>query len=319
MTTTSALHPIKIWEKLCKYLEILRLREGYSAHTARAYGSDLMQVFQIKESGRLQVQENPESLSYRIHWYSGSPPPAKPLQDWKVTLSEQTGAWNKLSLKSKKRKWSALKAFLSWLELEEGLSIDISAPSLQKGAQKLPRFLSVDECLVLAKHLLTCKEKSTKLTQQKLLFFLMYGAGLRVSEACGLQWDHILFSEKKLLFKGKGQKERVVATPQLTLSILKECGQKDARFIWGEKPLPERTAYDRIKTLGAEAGLFKPLNPHALRHSYASQLLTSGSDLRILQRLLGHESLAATELYTHLDIDHLARSMENYHPLGSKS
>ena len=107
--------------------------------------------------------------------------------------------------------------------------------------------------------------------------------------------------------------------PGKVVEVLKASLSSPRPFVFGDEPLPTRTAYERIRQLGKVGGLLKPLNPHALRHSYASHLLASGSDLRVLQQLLGHQSLAATEIYTHLDVDQLARSMEEYHPLSKKN
>ncbi|HWU44604.1 MAG TPA: tyrosine-type recombinase/integrase, partial [Bdellovibrio sp.] len=87
-------------------------------------------------------------------------------------------------------------------------------------------------------------------------------------------------------------------------------------FVFGEEALSQRRAYEMVRQSGVRAGLLKPLHPHALRHSFATHLLSSGANLRTLQELLGHESLQATEKYTHLGIDQLARTMEQLHPLG---
>lgn len=161
-------------------------------------------------------------------------------------------------------------------------------------------------------------ETHPSLTQQRLLFFTIYGCGLRVSEACQIKMEDINLSKRQLRILGKGGKERMAVLPGALIPILEEQKKQKNKFLFGDKPLATRTAYDRIRKLGVAAGLLKPLHPHALRHSYATHLLSSGSDLRVLQQLMGHQSLAATELYTHLDVDQLARSMERYHPLSKK-
>ena len=94
---------------------------------------------------------------------------------------------------------------------------------------------------------------------------------------------------------------------------------RTSKYVFGQKAIDTRTAYEIVRQSGARAGLLKPLHPHALRHSFATHLLSNGTDLRILQELLGHESLTATQKYLHLSLDKLARTMEANHPLGDKS
>lgn len=146
------------------------------------------------------------------------------------------------------------------------------------------------------------------------LILLLYGGGLRVSEACALQWKDLVEGARSLRIRGKGGRERVVAVPERTWEALTALKREGATVFNG---LGERKAYEWVRQAGARAGLLKPLHPHALRHSYATHLLTSGADLRVLQELLGHRSLAATQKYTHLSLDHLARSLEKHHPLSA--
>ncbi|MNL38041.1 Tyrosine recombinase XerD [compost metagenome] len=196
--------------------------------------------------------------------------------------------------------------------LEKDLSIQVICPKVPK---KLPHFLSVDEALAVLKSFDEAKES---LLKEKTLFLLLYGGGLRVSEACELQWSQVQMSQRVLRVIGKGSKERVVSLPPLAMDALKEWQKQTpfAKYVFGEKALNSRTAYEMVRQSGIRAGLLKPLHPHALRHSFATHLLTSGANLRTLQELLGHESLTATEKYTHLGIDQLARTMEKLHPLG---
>ena len=105
--------------------------------------------------------------------------------------------------------------------------------------------------------------------------------------------------------------------PLLTQQHLTQLSRSNT-YIWGESPLNTRTAYNYIKNIGQEAQLHQPIHPHALRHSFATHLLNDGADLRIIQELLGHSSLAATERYTHVSMDQLSRTMENCHPLAKK-
>ena len=112
----------------------------------------------------------------------------------------------------------------------------------------------------------------------------------------------------------------MVACPSILIENLKRLRKihKDDVYIFGDKPMDSRAAYALIRTRGAKAGLLRPLHPHALRHSFATHLLSSGANLRSLQELLGHSSLQATEKYTHLSLNQLARTLEKTHPFGDK-
>ena len=138
-----------------------------------------------------------------------------------------------------------------------------------------------------------------------------------MSEACDLEWGHIDLRKRELRVLGKGGKTRLISVPQSLCTHLSEKSQDDI-YIWGERPLNVRTAYNYIRELGTKAKLKAPLNPHALRHSYATHMLNGGADLRVIQELLGHSDLAATEKYTHITIDHLSQTLENCHPLAKK-
>jgi integrase/recombinase XerC/integrase/recombinase XerD len=169
-------------------------------------------------------------------------------------------------------------------------------------------FLSVDEALSLLKVL---HDPMTRA-----LVLLLYGAGLRVSEACLLKRKNLVESGRALRILGKGGHERLVALPESAWRALMALPSQGEYVLSGDKPLHPRAAYELVRQAGLEAGLLRPLHPHALRHSFATHMLSSGADLRVLQELLGHRSLAATQKYTHLSIDQLARTLEKHHPLS---
>jgi integrase/recombinase XerC/integrase/recombinase XerD len=182
--------------------------------------------------------------------------------------------------------------------------------------RKIPNFISVDEVLSV---LQSFEKDPEPKDLEKLLFLLLYGTGLRVSEACNLKWSEVDLDQRVLRIKGKGNKERLVAFPKTVRDILSRMKMDRSDLsVWGKSGLSTRKAYDWIRNRGALAGLMRPIHPHALRHSFATHLLASGANLRSLQELLGHESLQATERYTHLGVDQLARTMENHHPFGHK-
>lgn len=284
-------------ENLDKYLKYMTFVKSASPLTLKHYQIDLRQTFKY---------ENLSDLSKRT-WTE---------MDLLTAVREAFNNWANLSLASRNRKAATLKSFFSWA-FDEGLtkrdlSIQVICPKVPR---KLPHFLSVDEALAVLKSL---SENQDTHLKDKILFLLLYGGGLRISEACSLRWDQIQFQQKTLRLVGKGSKERVIALPGLVIKALNSWRKKNSEteYVFGEQALNPRTAYEMVRQSGQRAGLLKPLHPHALRHSFATHLLTSGANLRTLQELLGHESLQATEKYTHLGIDHLARTMERMHPLG---
>ena len=199
--------------------------------------------------------------------------------------------------------------------IQVDLSSQIYAP---KVPQKIPNYLSVDESLNLINHLkVKAQSESNIYLPQLVLVLLLYGGGLRISEACQLKWKNMDLKAGRVLVKGKGNKERWIHLPKLTLHYLKKM-DKEGEFLFGQKELSTRKAYNWVKSAGLAAGLIRPLSPHALRHSFATHILTSGADLRVLQELLGHESLNATQKYTHLSLDQLANKLEQHHPLAKK-
>ncbi len=278
-----------------KYLKFMEINKTASSHTLRAYRQDLAGLGQVKST-----KVNSQELLNRCRG---------------LQLK-----WGSLSLSSRNRKAGALKSFLGWLYenayLKTNLAFQIHAP---KVPVKVPRFLSIDEAISLFKYaeanvLKASPKKQLQRHYELVLIGLLYGGGLRVSEACHARFKNFNRDRGVLRVVGKGKKERVIALPALVSSAIQKLPR--AEFIFGSKPLGERQAHRLIKRLGIECGLLRPLNPHALRHSFATHLLSDGMNLRTLQEVLGHSSLVTTQRYTHLSIDKLAQIVENYHPLS---
>ena len=285
-------------ENIDKYFKYMAFIKSASPLTLKHYTLDLQQAFQLDK-----LSQSPQKF-----WTEA---------ELLTAVRQAFNRWASLSLASRNRKAATLKSFFSWAFderlTERDLSLQISCPKVPK---KIPHFLSVDEALAVLK---TFDGSDSKIPEhEKVLFLLLYGGGLRISEACQLKWSEVHFEQKILRVLGKGSKERVVALPTMTMTALKTWQKKSSfeEFVFGEEALSQRRAYEMVRQSGVRAGLLKPLHPHALRHSFATHLLSSGANLRTLQELLGHESLQATEKYTHLGIDQLARTMEQLHPLG---
>lgn len=297
-----------IGELASKYLFLIENQRSFAAATVRSYRSDLSQAF-----GPLMPPEAD---------FSKPLPTPKEGDILSACRAAQSG-WSRLGPASRNRKAAALKSFLHWLH-EEGLTerdlaLQIHGP---KVPLRLPHHLSMDEAMALVKSLdaqvssAATEENRQLACRDRALILLLYGAGLRVSEACGLKWSQIDGSTRVIRIKGKGSKERLVATPARVGQALEAARIPSSKFIFGDEALSTRRAYDIVKNQGARAGLIQPLHPHALRHSFATHLLSSGANLRTLQELLGHQTLQATQRYTHIGIDQLARTMEEFHPFG---
>lgn len=300
----------KLSELAAKYLNFQVFAKNSSIHTSKSYASDLKQFLNGLGNYEIIIQndhygfEGPKGVDLLL--------PRQSDELKKLTRKAQK-LWSPLKSSSKNRKYAALRSFFSWMEnrsfLPAGFSEFIESP---KVPQTLPHYISVDEAISLVG-----AAKKTGL-KEKVLVLLLYATGLRVSEACELKWKDVDLSHGLMRIKGKGGKERQVS---LVKPILKALGdlKKENQGIYillGTKPMNTRIAYGLIRQLGAKAGLLKPLHPHALRHSFATHMLSGGADLRILQELLGHESLAATQKYLHLSLDSLTQTMEGSHPLG---
>lgn len=216
-----------------------------------------------------------------------------------------------LSLRSRQRRVACLRSFFAYLFengwCERNLGLQLMSPKIPKD---LPHYLSVDEAF----NVLNLLDEEKDRERDLLLFLLLYGAGLRISEACAIRWTDIQLGERAIRVLGKGNKERLVVAPPRVFDAIKSWPKK-GEFLWGERALPTRQAYEMIRQAGRRAGLLQPIHPHMLRHSFATHLLSSGASLRHIQNLLGHTSLAATEKYTHLTVDDLARTLEKAHPL----
>lgn len=223
-----------------------------------------------------------------------------------------------LESSTRSRKIATFRVFFHFLVEEEKISKVPHFLVSPKLAKKIPRFIAVDEVLSILQSF-----KKRKFTQRDhrlyTLFLLLYGAGLRIHEACRLKWENVDLSKAELRIQGKGSKWRVIAYPSsLQSQLLYMQNTVSGDYVWGEQALNTRTAFNYIRECGKQANLKAPLNPHALRHSFATHLLNDGADLRIIQELLGHQSLAATEKYTHVTLDQLTQTLESFHPLAKK-
>ncbi|RNF82849.1 tyrosine recombinase XerC [Montanilutibacter psychrotolerans] len=223
-----------------------------------------------------------------------------------------------LSPKSLQRRLSACRSLYAWL-LKMGRVAASPAAAIRapKAPRKLPQVLDPDEAKVLV-------EVPTDVPlglRDRALLELFYSSGVRLSELCALRWRDLDLADGLVTVLGKGGKQRSVPLGSHARAALAEfrasTGADNALPVFpgrGGGPITPRAIQLRMRTLAQRQGLFKRVHPHLLRHSFASHILESSGDLRGVQELLGHADIATTQIYTHLDFQHLARVYDAAHP-----
>ncbi len=196
-------------------------------------------------------------------------------------------------------------------------------PNPQK-ARSLPGFLSVDEVFDLVE---SPQGLGFRVARDRAALELLYGSGLRISELAGLKLEDLDLKEGVLRVRGKGSKERLVPVGAKALEALKDYLVERALLRSSSpylflnhkgKKMTERGLREVVYREAQKAGLAGKVSPHTLRHSFATHLLQSGADIRDIQELLGHSSISATQVYTHLDLGHLMDVYDKAHPLSRR-
>jgi integrase/recombinase XerC len=227
-----------------------------------------------------------------------------------------------LSPKSLQRRLSACRSFYTWL-LRHGRIAAVPTAGLRapKAPRKLPQVLDADEAV----RLVEVPTDAPLGLRDRALLELFYSSGLRLSELCGLRWRDLDLDAGFVSVLGKGNKERKVPVGSHARKALQawRADQKaaSATHVFPGRaggPISQRAVQIRMKQLAQRQGLFKHVHPHMLRHSFASHILESSGDLRGVQELLGHADIATTQIYTHLDFQHLARVYDAAHPRAKR-
>lgn len=235
---------------------------------------------------------------------------------------------DKISKRSQARRLSALKSFFKWLMMEgmiEENPCDMTdAPKL---GTYLPDVLSVEEVEAVMEAI----DTSTHLgLRDRAIIETLYGCGLRVSEAVGLRISNLYLDEGFIKVQGKGSKERLVPIGDMAADAIMaylevrenfpyDRNNDDVLFLnrYG-KSLSRVSMFKTVKTAVLLAGIRKEVSPHTFRHSFATHLVENGADLRVVQEMLGHESITTTEIYTHIESATWHKDILEHHPREKK-
>ena len=296
--------PGTIRDILPPFLDYLKFEKRYSAHTIRSYQSDLLQLddyLQDKLGGMEAVVLTPVIL-----------------RSWLAGMKESG-----LEARSINRKISAVKSFFRFHQrkgiLENNPSVTLK---VMKTGKRLPSFLKEEQ----TKELMAAEEEDTwKGRTEKLLLEILYNAGIRVSELVNLKEKHLDSQRSALKVLGKGNKERMVPLKPEMLKILidyrnskkKVFEDFDTEYLLVNskgKRLNTQYAYRAVKHLVGQLSTTSKKHPHLMRHTFATQLANNGADLNAIKELLGHSSLAATQVYTHNTIEKLKDIHRKAHP-----
>ena len=229
-----------------------------------------------------------------------------------------------ISSRSQARIISGLKSFFRFLKFENHINTNptllLESPRI---GRKLPEVLSIEDI----DKMISCIDLSTNEGQRnRAIIETLYSCGLRVSELVNLEINKIFLEEEYVVIKGKGNKERIVPISPVAIHEIKlylndrqhldiKPGEENILFLNRRgRRLTRVMIFYIIKQLAELAGIRKEISPHTLRHSFATHLLEGGANLRAIQQMLGHESIATTEIYIHIDRTRLRDEILTYHP-----
>ncbi len=287
-----------------RYRIFLRLEKGLSAKTVDAYMQDIAKLDTFLKS------DNKELTDATID----------DLRDFLAMLTDVG-----IHPRTQARLLSSLRSLYGFLNVDgfmNGNPADmLKSPKI--GAH-LPDVLTIDE---IDKIIEAVDMSMLEGARNRALVELLYSCGLRVSELCNLRMSDLYLTEEFIKVVGKGNKQRLVPISERAITELNyyfydreridiKPGYQDYVFVSERrgKPLSRITVFCIIKELVAAAGINKNVSPHTFRHSFATHLLEGGANLRIIQAMLGHESIATTEIYTHIDRTRLREEIMEHHP-----
>ena len=270
-----------------------------SPHTLNGYRRDLDKLLRYMQQQRLTAFEQLQPQHMRGF----------------VAAEHRAG----LSPKSLQRLLSSCRSLFRQLTREALLSHDpLAGVRGPKVHRKLPQVLDVDEATALVEG---DRHDDALSVRDRAMLELFYSSGLRLSELTGLRWLDLDLDAGEVRVLGKGSKTRIVPVGRHAVAALRALGDVEGRAPEsavfrgrGGAAISPRTVQARLKQLALRQGFAKRVHPHLLRHTFASHMLESSGDLRAVQELLGHADIATTQIYTHLDFQHLAKVYDAAHP-----
>jgi integrase/recombinase XerD len=291
------------------YVRFLRLEKSLAENSVSAYLRDVKVLRTFAEDN---LGKEPENLD------------AEDLSHFLEYIQE-----NSYNHRSQARIISGVKGFYKYLMVEEVIDIDptsqIEGPKMTR---KLPEVLSIAE---IDSMLSTFDLSKPEGQRNKAIIETLYSCGLRVSELVSLRITDLHFDENFIKVMGKGSKERLVPIGQKAIKEIKlympdrhslpniDKSSENILFLNRRgKKLTREMIFTIVKNAAKGAGIKKTISPHTLRHSFATHLVEGGADIRVVQEMLGHESILTTEIYTHLDRNYLKDTIIRFHPRSGK-
>jgi integrase/recombinase XerC len=285
------------------FLAYLQFEKRYSVHTITAYSNDLIQFFDF-------IATQYDGLDYTV--INGTM-----VRSWLASMKEE-----ELTGKTLNRKISSLKSFYKY-QIQQGHLVKspmetVISPKISK---RLPSFIAENDMEQLFLNLSFAE--GWKGYTEKMVIQVFYATGMRLSELIQCKENQVDLSKKIIKVLGKGNKERILPlSPELTLELKKYISQKpeaangNAHLFVNEngKALQPKAVYTFVKFYLSQVTTLQKKSPHVLRHSFATHLMNNGADLNAVKELLGHSSLAATQVYTHNTIEKLKEVFSKAHP-----
>jgi len=295
---------LKDTDSLLKDFEAyLLLERSFSANTASAYCVDTRHMIDYINGQGIPLTQISEDTLHNL-----------------LSTLHDIG----LSPRSQARMITGMRAFFRFLIMEDYVINDPSRLiDLPRLSRELPDVLTIQEIDAMIAAIPPEKDESLR---NHAIIETLYGSGLRVSELVAARISRLNLREEVLIVEGKGNKQRMVPLSPAAISLIKEylptrerlnikpAGQDVIFLNRRGAPLSRVMVFYIIRDLAAMAGITKTVSPHTLRHSFATHLLEGGANLRAIQEMLGHESIATTELYLHLDRSKLRRELLEHHP-----